>query len=61
MVTINVDKQPANIKVIIFHLFVSSEDFRSSLDTAIQIIIEAIAIIPVDTFAPLSIYILCKF
>ena len=53
MISISVDKEPADIKVIIFLPFFSFEDFTSSLDTAIHITIETIAttvIIPVDTF-----------
>lgn len=54
MVNINVDKEPADIKVIILLLpFFSFEDFISSRDTVIHKTIETIAtmvIISVDIF-----------
>lgn len=43
MVSINVDKHPADINVIIFSPFLSSKDFTSSRDAVIHIIIETIA------------------
>lgn len=53
MVNINVDKEPADIKVIILLPFFSFEDFISSRDTVIHKAIETIAtmvIISVDIF-----------
>lgn len=64
MVSISVDKEPTDIKVIIFLPFFSFEDFTSSLDTAIQITMETIAtmvIISVDIFDIPLICILCEF
>lgn len=55
MVSISVDKEPADIKVIIFRPFFFFEVFESSLDTAIHKIIEIIAtmvITFVDIFTP---------
>lgn len=43
MVSISVDKEPADIKVIILLPFFSFEDFVSSRDTAIHKTIETIA------------------
>jgi len=61
MVSINVDNEPANIKVITFRLFFSFEDFSSSLDTAIQRTMETIATTAVDKLYTLLIFNLCEF
>ncbi len=49
MVSISVDKEPADIKVIIFFLFFSFEGFTISRDTIIHITIEAIATIVITS------------
>jgi hypothetical protein len=49
MVSISVDNEPANIKVINFCLFLSFEDFSISLDNAIHRTMEIMEIIPIDT------------
>lgn len=64
MVSISVDKEPADNKVIIFRLLSSLEDFISSRNTIIHIIVETIAtmlMISVDIIDPSFIYIIIGF
>ncbi len=64
MVSISVDKEPADTKVIIFRLLSSLEDFISSRNTIIHIIVETIAtmlMISVDIIDSPFIYIIIGF